>query len=77
MGGGVERMGGIGGTTVVILFQVWKKLEKTREERDVDLRVLREERDKEEREEIKKKQKIERDMEKLRIEKEKKDKEMR
>lgn len=57
--------------------EVWKKLEKTREEREVDLRALREERDRLEREEIKKKQKIERDMEKLRIEQERKDKEMR
>jgi len=57
--------------------EIWKKLEKTREEKDIDLKEERERRDKGEREDQKKVQKLQREMEKARIEEDRKEKEMR
>lgn len=57
--------------------EVWKKLEKTREEREVDLQEERNRREREEQEELKKQKKLQREMEKLQIEKEKKEREMK
>jgi len=57
--------------------EVWKKLEKTREERDVDLKLEREGRDREDQEELKKRKKVQREMEKLQIEQDRKEREMK